>query len=913
MKTLISFIIWISFIPTLQGKAFDIPVDMEIISERVVNELLKTVIDQDQVMDLMGTINEEGFWPGINYEDVSRIAYEHKAHVQHIKEMSLAFRKPDSPLYKDQKLQQALSSAIDFWIANDFIADNWHTNEISNPSDWVSILLLMKDRLSQEQVEGLSKLAERANLNAWGARPGGDLIKIAGIMAELALVHRNGEQLQRAVDAMVAEVKISSGTGIKPDLGFHHRADRVTSILSYGTGYAATFANWAYRLEGTEYKFPEQAIKLLVDYYLDGICQSMVHAWYKDPGVINRDMSRESTLKPVGPEIPEKLLTVTDYRKDELEKVVNIRKGLQAPDLQSNRFFWHSEYSSHQRPGYFASVRMHSDRNHNMESPHNQESLKMHHFADGSNFISRTGKEFYDIYPVWDWQKIPGTTVVQKPELPHWNQIVKQGKTDFVGAVTDGIYGATVFDFDSPHDALKARKAWFFFDEEYVCLGAGIHSEAEFPVITTLNQTLLHSDVQIMAQNKQTTLSKGEHQVLNVSWVWQDSVGYFFPDPVSVSINNKSYTGTWQSIVNTQQVKSKAPVTKEIFSLWIDHGKKPQGASYEYVVVPGINSSGMENYLTNPPIRTIANTSQIQAVQHLDLNLTHIVFYQPGSLQLSNGLTITTKSAGLVMVRTDEQGIEKITIADPSRKLKTFEFEITADFKGHGTDWKAHWNDKEKKSSVLVALPSGDYAGKSLALQNNKFQGEEPQINKEMDFTKGPVQNGPSEGKHHLGERFGGGMVIWVDESGEHGLVAALQDQSGAVRWKNGQANPPQLYGDHGDRFVNAGGDGIYAGASNTILIIAQQTADDLSGDFAAKVCSGCNQGGYGDWYLPSKAELDILFQNKDAIGGFSDNMYGSSTEYNIGFVWGQIFNIYGGQFVNNKGSEYAVRCVRKF
>jgi hypothetical protein len=105
----------------------------------------------------------------------------------------------------------------------------------------------------------------------------------------------------------------------------------------------------------------------------------------------------------------------------------------------------------------------------------------------------------------------------------------------------------------------------------------------------------------------------------------------------------------------------------------------------------------------------------------------------------------------------------------------------------------------------------------------------------------------------------------------------------------------------------------MYAGASNNMLIIAQQTADDLSGDFAAKVCAGCNQGGYGDWYLPSKAELDILFRNKDTIGGFSDNMYGSSTEYNIGFVWGQIFNIYGGQFVNNKGSEYAVRCVRKF
>lgn len=537
----------------------------------------------------------------------------------------------------------------------------------------------------------------------------------------------------------------------------------------------------------------------------------------------------------------------------------------------------------------------------------------MHHFADGSNFISRSGKEYYDIYPVWDWQKIPGTTVVQKPELPHWNQIVKEGKTDFVGAVTDGIYGATVFDFESPHDDLKARKSWFFFDKEYVCLGSAIESEEEFPVITTLNQTLLQSNVQLKAQNKQTTLSKGEHQVLDVSWVWQDSVGYYFPDPVQISVNNTSYSGTWQSIVNTQRVQNKPTVTKDIFALWIDHGKKPQGASYEYWVVPGINSSGMEKYLTTPAIRTIVNTSQIQAVQHLDLNLTQIIFYQPGSLQLSNGLTITTKSAGLVMVKTTDKGIKEITIADPSRKLENFEFEITGDFKGHGPHWEAIWDSNEKKSSVYVVLPSGDYAGKSLTLPNNKFQGEVIQFNKEPEGTQGTDQKLMAEGKHYIGEKFGGGKVVWVDESGEHGLVAALQDQSGAVSWKNGKANPPQLFGDHGDRLVNSGGDGIYAGANNTLLIIAQQTADDPSGDFAAKVCSECNQGGYGDWYLPSKAELNILFQNKDTIGGFGSNMYGSSTEYNIGFVWGQIFNVYGGQFVNNKGVEYAVRCIRKF
>ncbi len=110
-----------------------------------------------------------------------------------------------------------------------------------------------------------------------------------------------------------------------------------------------------------------------------------------------------------------------------------------------------------------------------MEMPYNSEGLKNHHYADGSNFISRVGDEYYDIYPVFDWQKIPGTTILQKDSLPSENEIQKEGLTDFVGAVTDGTFGAAAFDFKSPHDPLSARKAWFFFDKEYVCLGAGIN------------------------------------------------------------------------------------------------------------------------------------------------------------------------------------------------------------------------------------------------------------------------------------------------------------------------------------------------------------------------------------------------------------------------------------------------------
>lgn len=888
--------------------------DLILLREEVKMGYLEEGVADKEVTALVESLHSDGYWPGLNYEDVSRIAFENRVHIQNIGLMSTSFAHQGSSLYQDLELKQAIEKAVDFWLEHDFIADNWHTNEIANPMAWLAILYKMDGELTQEQEQGIVGLAKRGNLQAWGARPGGDLIKIAGIVAELALYLKDEKALKVAVDAMVDEVKITSGMGIKPDLSFHHRADRVTSILAYGTGYAATFANWAERLAGTEFQFPDTATELLVDYYLDGICKSMVHASYKDPGSINRGMAREGSLKPISPEIPEKLLAISDYRKDELERVIKTRKGEQQPDFRSNRFFWFSEYASHQRPDYFTSVRMYSERNHNMESPHNQESLMMHHYADGSNFISKTGKEYYDIFPVWDWQKIPGTTIVQKQEPYHGSGIVKKGKTDFVGAVSDGEYGAAAFDFESPHDQLKARKAWFFFDEEYMCLGSGITSEDPYPVVTTLNQTLINGEILTSNQEVRSTLDRGEHELENVSWVLHDGVGYFFPGGENVSIKNKDETGAWQNIVGSQRVQDKPSVIKALFGLWIDHGVQPINRKYEYMIIPNATEQQLEVLAENSPIIILSNTHQLQAVWHQNLNRAQAVFYEAGTLQLPNGIAISAKQPGMVMVATKGKAILNITIADPTRKLKYFELASNVTLDGHGPSWNTKKEKGQFESKLQVMLPKGDQAGKSMVIKNHNKEGEIPDLQRQLAVEKKTFGHpDESNGKRFLGEHFGGGIVIWLDESAEHGLIAAMEDQSTSVSWKNGAAKTPQLYGDHGSRLVNAVGGGIYAGISNTATIIAQQTADDIYGNFAARECAACQEGGYGDWYLPAKDELDILFQYKEDIGGFEGDLYWSSTEYNIGFVWGQNFSGYGGQFTQNKGSGYAVRCIRKF
>jgi len=316
---------------------------------------------------------------------------------------------------------------------------------------------------------------------------------------------------------------------------------------------------------------------------------------------------------------------------------------------------------------------------------------------------------------VYDWQKIPGTTILQKPELPSENEIQKKGLTDFVGAVTDGKYGAVVFDFKSPHDPLAAKKAWFFFDNEYVCLGAGINSSSKLPVATTMNQCLLQGDVVMMKAGEKSTLQKGERKLDQVKWIFHSGIGYFFPEAQKVNLSNQAQTGSWFK-VNRQSDSPKEEITKDVFKLWIAHGPQPQNASYQYIVVPSTTEKEMESQ-AGRNIEILSNTSEIQAVKHSGLSISQVVFYQSGEIKISDDLTIGMDSPGLVIVKTKGKMITEISVADPSRKLGRVHLTVNTKFGNKGDNFNSSWNKEKGNSEIAIDLPQTVYAGKSVTVK----------------------------------------------------------------------------------------------------------------------------------------------------------------------------------------------------
>lgn len=108
--------------------------------------------------------------------------------------------------------------------------------------------------------------------------------------------------------------------------------------------------------------------------------------------------------------------------------------------------------------------------------------------------------------------------------------------------------------------------------------------------------------------------------------------------------------------------------------------------------------------------------------------------------------------------------------------------------------------------------------------------------------------SGGSGGAHYVGELFGGGIVFWVDHTGEHGLIASLVDLDGGsgVAWVSAAYQNTE---------IGESAQSYYDGAANTAAIIAQ----DATEGYAATLCDSYVADGYSDWYLPSERELYLL------------------------------------------------------
>lgn len=595
-------------------------------------------------------LKSDGSWTDINYADAQ---YDP---LNRIKDMASAYIRPSNKLYQNVELYGAIVKSLQHWLDKNPKNKNWWYNDIFYPQAIGQTLILMRNAKTQLPVE-LEKALINRMIRKLKTGDGANTSDEALHYLYRACLTQNKATLDSAAKYLFEPIAIADGKeGIQVD-GSYYQHGKQQAIASYGRVFAGNSVNAAFYLRETEYALPRAQLTILVNYLKNTFLRTVRGSFY-DFNVRGRGISRKDSLSSgMGGMVGKiKLFDPENAAYWDASALRTARKksvdyGITASHSQ----YWKSGYTLHLRKAYTFSIQTASIRTLRTERGNNENILGKF-LPDGATNIQRSGSEYANLMPVWEWDKIPGTTNRDYPDdngatvLKEWGI---PGTTKFVGGVSDGIYGVSCYDLN--YDSVQAKKAWFFFDREVVCLGAGINSNAKENIATTINQVWLRGEV----------FSSNGAQKNGTSELWaiHDSIGYIFPQGGNLEISSKAQTGSWHRINHFQ---SKTELKHNVFKIWLNHGQNPQNASYQYIVVPGIDVAGLKKY-NRSMIQILENTAEIQAVKHTGLDMLQAVFYKPGTLS-SGGLSVRVDQACTVYIKDLNGKTPTLYIADPAQE-----------------------------------------------------------------------------------------------------------------------------------------------------------------------------------------------------------------------------------------------------
>ena len=650
-----------------------------------------------------------GSWPDINYASQERSEWAAADHLDRALLMAKSARVLRDSGRPDAALEARLNLALQWWTDHDYHNPNWWWNEIGAPMLLGQIGNLMLQQIPAAELDKIATIMKRSD---WRRVPWTGANLTWGVTIEIArgCLQNDAAAVAEGYARMYGEIKIVSQVeeGIQQDYSFHQHGPQLYNG-GYGADFAADVARFVSYSWGTQFQIPADKMTLFSSYLLDGE-RWMIRGFGDgfDYSVMGREITRPAAdpslaRKSAGPVYPSLgevyglahalslLSAAPSPHEAELQAFDEALRGVpNAAAFTGNKQFWCSDYMVHRRDNYVTSVKMLSQRMLNAELV-NSEGKKSVHLSDGANFLYLDGDEYLNIFPVWDWTKVPGTTAIQGTLSTGESDAIKaRGKSTFVGGVSDGTYGLATMDLKRGN--LSAEKSWFFFDSSYVALGTAItlENDTDHDVATDVNQPLLKGDV--LTSESQTPLGQGSYgyDLPHTVWVYHNHVGYVFPANTHLSVSLGPQTGKWSDIGTGPDT----PVTKNVFDLWIDHGVAPQDERYQYIVLPSTTPEGVAQRAKDPGLRILANNSNLQAVYNPRLKLAELVYRQPQYIRTPLG-TIRADHACLLLVRKTANGL-RLTASDPEDLPLTLT--ITIDEKPYTLD-----------------LPGGDTAGASVS------------------------------------------------------------------------------------------------------------------------------------------------------------------------------------------------------
>jgi len=657
-------------------------IDREI--DRALKESTDITILATEYINLMGNSGE---WKDIDYQTAKENYWPADKHLQRMRTLAAVYL-----MTSDDKYKSAVINALEYWVnlkRSDYLWSWYQQVMQAQPLAVVALILgdELPDHLKQYIVELLPNQIDPTSI---GINRSHNLL---GVLYR-GLLSEDGELVGATIKNFENSVRVTTNDGIQPDWSFHRNGPQLYVGIMEEYVLESTL-QWARRVHDLEWKFSQKSTEILAHMVLDGL-RWMHRSGQIDYNVVGRSIARPSSggsgirsgersfVTPI-----EMLFDLVPERLDEVLKFYTHFHGDPDSGLNGFKHFWRSDYTVTATNDFTFSIKMNSKRTEPTENG-NGENLLGYWLGFGSTFLMQSGDEYHDIFPVLDWTKIPGVTAPEYKEAPYYYGNPMQD-VSFVGGATNGQVGVTTMVLDMSVDYLEqtniiperanrtqldvsagntqAKKSWFSFGDQIVALGAGIRSTHNEPVNTTINQTLYNNNAQTSLNG---ALSLSDHDVSHSRWVYHDHVGYVFFDDSPRIASVKTQTGTWSEINNAA---SDTQIFKDVFTLLIPHGVKPENSAYQYVIIPGRTKEQVADYQANIPLKVLHNSEKLQAVEDTTQNIVSAVFYQAGELAVSSDFTVKVDKPSVVIL---ERGLNlKVTVSTPGEAYSSVAITVT--------------------------------------------------------------------------------------------------------------------------------------------------------------------------------------------------------------------------------------------
>jgi chondroitin AC lyase len=593
-----------------------------------------------EISGIIASYDKVRQWPDIGYDDTLRAGWRPMGHLGRIGSMAFAWADPASGYYHRASLLAIMNSALDYWLHKRFHSLNWWNNEIGVPMIMRDILVLLRDSLGTSRLKGALEIMDQYRLQKSGAAA--NLVWSADLGLHYGALTGNDTLIRHCADLLKNEIRVTTGDGIQPDYSFHQHDGRLY-MYQYGAAFLENNTRLAWELQGTPWAYGEEKIKILTDFVLNG-WQWMARGINTVPGTVDRSVSRLNALR--SPDIREwipYLCKLYPRRAEALAAIGAFQDG-QGKGPEGFRYFPYSDLAVYQDRHFSFFLKTLSDRSLPTESI-NGENLKGRLLNSGDGYTIKNGNEYFNLMPVWDWNKLPGVTGFQGD--------TGMVRRPFCGSVSDGRSGVTVMDYemaDAAGHSLTARKYWAAHGDLVICLVAGLRQHNGYqPAFTALDQCRWQGDVtvghwqddgaigswqdSVAAGRPAKGLPQGDYTPDSVGWIHHAGLAYIFLGPATVHLHIGQDSGSWRAI-NVSE--SPAMVTDKVFLPVMLHPSDLRPLSTGYVLAYAGTAAETQALARKPSWEVLQNDSNCQAVRFDDGTIL-CAFYTKGGLDPVKG------------------------------------------------------------------------------------------------------------------------------------------------------------------------------------------------------------------------------------------------------------------------------------